>query len=119
MNEAGKKFLNSLSSSQKEKACFEYLDGERIFWYYPPMNRHGLSLRDMDGSQRELAFDLMSTGLTETSYQQARKIIDLESVLAELEADLEKSEEDDSVEEEYNQDYTLLGRSFEVFPRNK
>ena len=43
MNEAGKKFLNSLSSSQKEKACFEYLDGERIFWYYPPMNRHGLS----------------------------------------------------------------------------
>ena len=27
MNEAGKKFLNSLSSSQKEKACFEYLDG--------------------------------------------------------------------------------------------
>ena len=85
MNEAGKKFLNSLSSSQKEKACFEYLDGERIFWYYPPMNRHGLSLRDMDGSQRELAFDLMSTGLTETSYQQARKIIDLESVLGPLE----------------------------------
>ncbi|MEC9277764.1 MAG: DUF3500 domain-containing protein, partial [Chloroflexota bacterium] len=85
MNEAGKKFLNSLSSNQKEKACFQYLDGERIFWYYPPMNRHGLALRDMDGSQRELAFDLMSTGLTDTSYQQARKIIALESVLGPLE----------------------------------
>ena len=85
MNEAGKKFLNGLSSDQKDKACFEYLDGERIFWYYPPMNRHGLALRDMDGSQRELAFDLMSTGLTETSYQQARKIIDLETVLGPLE----------------------------------
>ncbi len=85
MNESGSNFLKSLSSEQKQKACFEYLDGERLFWYYPPMNRHGLALRDMDEKQRELAFDLMSTGLTDRSYSQARKIIDLENVLGPLE----------------------------------
>ena len=85
MNEAGRDFLESLSSDQKAKACFEYLDGERLFWYYPPMNRHGLALRDMNSSQRDFAFVLMATGLTERSYQQARKIIDLESVLGPIE----------------------------------
>ena len=85
MSEAGSKFLNSLSQDQKGKACFEYLDGERLFWYYPPMNRHGLALRDMESSQRELAFKLMSTGLTDRSYDQARQIIALEDVLGPLE----------------------------------
>ena len=33
MTEAGSKLLESLSPDQKIKACFEYLDGERIFWY--------------------------------------------------------------------------------------
>ncbi|SVC23688.1 uncharacterized protein METZ01_LOCUS276542, partial [marine metagenome] len=56
MNESASNFLKSLSSGQKEKACFQYLDGERLFWYYPPMNRHGLALRDMDEKQRGLAF---------------------------------------------------------------
>ena len=85
MSEAGSKFLNSLSQDQKGKACFEYLDGERIFWYYPPMNRHGLALRDMESNQRELAFKLMSTGLTDRSFDQARQIIALEDVLGPLE----------------------------------
>ena len=49
------------------------------------MNRHGLALRDMDQGQKGLAFDLMSTGLTQESYQQARKIIELENVLGPLE----------------------------------
>ena len=87
MTKAGANFLGNLSSEQKNKACFQYLDGERLFWYYPPMNRHGLALRDMDQEQKDLAFDLMSTGLTQQSYQQARKIIDLENVLGPLEKD--------------------------------
>ena len=43
MNQAGLEFLNSLSEDQKTKACFHYMDGERLFWYYPPINRHGIS----------------------------------------------------------------------------
>ena len=85
MNQAGLEFLNSLSEDQKTKACFHYMDGERLFWYYPPINRHGISLRDLDDNQRKLALKLMSTGLTERSYKQALQIIDLESVLGPIE----------------------------------
>ena len=85
MAEACASFLANLSADQKAKACYDYLDGERIFWYYPPTNRHGLALRDMSPSQRKLAFDVMSTGLTPRSSEQARLIIDHELVLGPLE----------------------------------
>ena len=85
MADAATMFLESLSPDQKTVACFDYLDGERIFWYYPPLNRHGLALRDMDGKQRKLAHALMASGLTEKSYEQAKQIIDLELVLGLLE----------------------------------
>ena len=85
MNEAGAKFLESLNADQRAKATYPYLDGERVFWYYPPLNRHGLALRDMDENQRGLAYALMATGLTERSYEQAKQIIEHESVLGPLE----------------------------------
>jgi hypothetical protein len=85
MAEACRKFLDSLSPEQKAKATYRYEDGERIFWYYPPMNRHGLPIRDMDASQRELAYDIMASTLTEEAYQRAVKIIDLETTLGQLE----------------------------------
>ena len=85
MTQAATKFLESLSPNQKTMATFDYLDGERLFWYYPPLNRHGLALRDMDGKQREFAHALMASGLTEKSYEQAKQIIDLELILGLLE----------------------------------
>ncbi len=85
MAEASSRFLDSLSPDQKAKATFDYLDGERIFWYYPPMNRHGLALRDMEPSQRELAYAVMASGLTADSYQKAKLIIEHEAVLGPLE----------------------------------
>ena len=85
MSEACANFLNSLSQDQRNKATYQYMDGERIFWYYPPLNRHGLPLRDMDPKQRELAHALMATGLTDQSYRQAKLIIEHENVLGPLE----------------------------------
>ena len=41
MRNAASAFVNSLSSEQKQQGMFEYMDGERIFWYYPPLKRHG------------------------------------------------------------------------------
>jgi hypothetical protein len=83
-------FLGSLSKEQKVKATYKYEDGERVFWYYPPLNRHGLPLRDMDAKQRELAFNVMASGLTEKSYEQAKLIIDHELVLGPLEKEQDK-----------------------------
>ena len=85
MTMACTEFLNSLSPEQKAKATYQYLDGERVFWYYPPLNRHGLPLRDMDAKQRGLAFKVMASGLTDKSYEQAKMIIDHEEVLGPLE----------------------------------
>ena len=85
MTDAAKAFLGSLNAEQKAKATFEYMDGERIFWYYPPMNRHGLALRDMEPSRRELAMAVMASGLTPESYEQAKLIIEHEDVLGPLE----------------------------------
>ncbi len=57
MAQAANQWLATLSAEQKAKATFHYMDGERIFWYYPPLNRHGLPLRDMTSEQRDLAYD--------------------------------------------------------------
>ena len=85
MREACSAFLDSLSAEQKEKTTFNYLDCERIFWYYPPANRHGLAIRDMDEEQRKLAYAVMSTGLTERSYRQSVATIENESLLGSIE----------------------------------
>ncbi|PKB70585.1 MAG: hypothetical protein BZY87_09970 [SAR202 cluster bacterium Io17-Chloro-G6] len=85
MSDAAKAFVSSLNAEQKAKATFQYMDGERIFWYYPPMNRHGLPLRDMEPAQRELAMAVMASGLTPESYEQAKLIIEHEDVLGPLE----------------------------------
>ena len=71
MTDAAAKFLQSLGEEEKAKTVYQYMDGERIFWYYPPMNRHGIALRDLDAVQRGLAHALMESGLTPKSYEQA------------------------------------------------
>ena len=87
MSDAASAWLSALNSEQRSKAAYHYLDGERIFWYYPPLNRHGLPLRDMTEPQRSLAMSLLATGLTDDSNRQARLIIEHEDVLGPLEAE--------------------------------
>lgn len=87
MVDAARRWVASLDSNQRGKATYHYMDGERLFWYYPPLNRHGLPLRDMNEQQRSYAMELLATGLTEESNQQARSIIEHELVLGPLEAE--------------------------------
>ena len=87
MVDAARRWVASLDSNQRSKATYHYMDGERLFWYYPPLNRHGLPLRDMNEQQRNFAMDLLATGLTDESNQQARSIIEHELVLGPLEAE--------------------------------
>ena len=85
MRAAAIDFVSSLNDGQRATTIYDYMDGERIFWYYPPTNRHGLPLRDMTESQRSLAMDLMRAGLSERAFEQAKGIIDLEVILGEIE----------------------------------
>ncbi len=85
MAQAANQWLATLSAEQKDKATFHYMDGERLFWYYPPRNRHGLPLRSMTSDQRNLAYTLMATGLTESANERAKGIIQHELILGPLE----------------------------------
>lgn len=85
MAQAASQWVGSLSADQKAKATFHYMDGERFFWYYPPLNRHGLPLRDMSTDQREGAHALMATGLTQSAAERAKGIIQHELILGPLE----------------------------------
>ena len=73
--------LDSLDPAQRARACYPYLDGERLFWYYPPLNRHGLPLLAMSGEQQALAKRIMEVSLSEKGYEQACAIIDHELIL--------------------------------------
>ena len=56
--------LESLDAAQRARATFPYLDGERLFWYYPPLNRHGLPLLAMSEEQQGLAKRIMEASLS-------------------------------------------------------
>src|SRR6185369_3758611 len=78
MADAAARFLDALSPEQRTTATFPFAGDERYFWHYTPIERNGLMLADMDAGQRELAFALLATGLSERGNRTARQIIDLE-----------------------------------------
>lgn len=77
--------LDSLDAVQRARATFPYLDGERLFWYYPPLNRHGLPLLAMTDEQQGLARRVLEAALSEKGYEAACAIIDHELILGEQE----------------------------------
>lgn len=78
-------FLSTLDDEQRSEAMFDFDDAERNRWSYVPQSRIGLPLRAMDAAQREAAFDLLGTGLSERGSLLARGVIELEGILGELE----------------------------------
>tara|TARA_Y100000814_G_scaffold233716_1_gene177595 strand:+ start:337 stop:1329 length:993 start_codon:yes stop_codon:yes gene_type:complete len=85
MQDAASSFYDNLDAKARNKALFHYLDGERIFWYYPPLNRHGLPLKDMTKKLKSLVFTLLETGLSSDAFNQTLQIINHELILKELE----------------------------------
>ncbi len=85
MTDAAQRFLDGLSDEQRDKATFDFAGDERYFWHYTPIDRNGLPIKEMGATQRELAFALMATGMSERGNATARQIIDLEPILKEAE----------------------------------
>jgi Protein of unknown function (DUF3500) len=82
MSNAAQAFLNSLWQEQREKATFKLEDDERFNWFYTPVPRKGLPLREMTGGQRQLALALLSAGLSQEGFAKVTTIMSLEEVLA-------------------------------------
>ena len=88
MAAAGSRFLAALTPEQKPQAMFAFNSDERTHWHFIPTEmfpRKGLLVRDMNESQRRLAQDLLKAGLSQRGYLTATSIMDLETVLGDLE----------------------------------
>ena len=87
MTEAANRFLASLTAEQRTKATFQFEDAERVNWFFVPIERKGLPLREMGAFQRHLASALLSAGLSQAGYMKAVTIMSLEDVLRIMEKD--------------------------------
>ena len=88
MRQAGDRFLETLSPELRSRAHFEFENLERLRWHYVPremVDRKGLCLKDMDARQYEAALALLTSGLSPRGDWKARQIMDLETILGELE----------------------------------
>src|ERR1035438_5954512 len=52
ITEPANRFLASLTAEQRAKATFQFADAERVNWFFIPIERKGLPLREMGAFQR-------------------------------------------------------------------
>ncbi|MDE2639742.1 MAG: DUF3500 domain-containing protein, partial [Chloroflexota bacterium] len=75
-------FLAALDPKGRGCAQLPFTDeDERTRWFYTPVLRAGLPLRDMDPAQQRLAHRLLALGLSAPGYVTASTIIGLENTL--------------------------------------
>ena len=88
MAAAATRFLDGLTPEQRQQASFAFKADERLHWHFIPTEmfpRTGLMIKAMSEAQRKLARDLLHAGLSQRGYLTATSIMDLETVLGELE----------------------------------
>ena len=84
---AAQKFLGALDPAQQKQATFPLTDKERENWFFTPVPRQGLALKQMNEAQRALGLALLRTGLGQRGIVRAEAIMSMELVLKELEKD--------------------------------
>ena len=85
---AGQQFVDSLTPPQRQQTVFAFDSDERYKWNYIPdemFPRQGLPLKAMSAAQRGRAEDLLKAGLSQKGYMTYTAIMQLESVLKEVE----------------------------------
>jgi hypothetical protein len=87
MTETANRFLAALTPEQRAKATFPFEDTERSNWFFVPIERKGLPLREMQPYQKHLANALLSAGLSQSGYMKAITIMSLDDVLRVMEKD--------------------------------
>jgi len=89
--EAAQAFLAALTPEQRSRATFAFDADEWRMWINVHMNhfRHGLMLEDLGPAQREAALDIVRASLSGRGFHQARSIMRLNELLAEITGDHE------------------------------
>jgi len=73
MRDAARKFLATLDRAQKSKAMLPFNSEERFHWFYTPVSRKGVPLKELNPSQQQAALGLLHAGLSEKGYTKARR----------------------------------------------
>jgi hypothetical protein len=94
MLNAATALLAALTPDQKKQATFELTSEERENWFFTPVPRQGLPLKQMDARQQGLARALLRTGLSHTGSARADAIMSLELVLREIESAAQPTKRD-------------------------
>ncbi|MCA8994238.1 MAG: DUF3500 domain-containing protein [Planctomycetaceae bacterium] len=86
MTSAGAGFVKTLTDEQKMTALMPYDSEKRVDWHFIPKDeRKGLQVKYMSDEQRTAAHQLLRSALSEVGYSKATRIMQLESLLNELE----------------------------------
>lgn len=85
MTAAANRFLASLTPELKAKAAYQLTDAERENWHFVPKDRNGAAFKHMTPAQRDLALELLRSGLSHAGMARAEAIMSMELVLKELE----------------------------------
>jgi fructose-1,6-bisphosphatase/inositol monophosphatase family enzyme len=91
IRDAALRLLQAVSSEQRDRLTFDLHAIEWRTWINVHMNhfRHGLLLEDLAPAARELALDVVRATLSARGFDQARSIMRLNELLAELSHDYE------------------------------
>lgn len=84
MAQAATQWLGALDGERRAKASYRFTDAERVRWHWTTPGgfpRNGLPLTEMNQSQRDLAFALLRSSLTDIGYQKALAIMALQREL--------------------------------------
>ena len=85
MSDAGRAFLATLDPAQKSKTVYPFNSEERFRWFYTPVSRKGIPLKELSATQQKAALALLHAGLSEKGYTKAETIRKLEDLLREME----------------------------------
>lgn len=82
---SAEQFLETLSPEQRENTTFPVQSKEWRHWTNSPfLNRRGVSLREMDQSQRDAAFSMIKSGLSAKGFELTRDIMRIEDYVSEI-----------------------------------
>jgi len=87
ITQAANNFLVSLTPEERAAAVIPFDSDERQNWFYTPVPRKGLQLREMSPYQKRLATALLAAGLSQQGFIKAETIMSLEDVLRIIEND--------------------------------
>ncbi len=82
---AARSFAGSLSDQQRASANFAFSDAERLRWHWTNTRnfpRNGLSLNDLNASQREAAMALLRASVSESGFNKSIDIMNLQTEIS-------------------------------------